>query len=279
MTYLRKNLASRRRRPVPRLEESIDALQNWFATPLGQHLLEEEQKVIDQALSCLFGYHLLQMSVHQSMKLYGGSRVCHCFSLGARGPKPSHDVGLYGDFASLPFEDETVDVTLLHHVLDFSENPHQVLREASRVTIARGYIVVVGFNPNSVMGMVKPFAELFSASPVWQRNSLRRSRIADWMKFLDCQVVDKRSGHYVPPMQNQQLLTQTDRFGSLFRRWMLPFGNFYCLVARKDRTAMIPIRPSWSAQSVLIPKPKQAVSARSAAKLSVIRGKPNAPGK
>lgn len=269
----------RRRRNVPNLELTVNELQQWFESPLGKHLLEEEQKVIDQALSCLFGYHLLQMSVHQSLKLYAASRVCHCVNVGAGAPRDSEQPGLYATLDALPFADETVDVTILHHVLDFSDNPHQVLREATRVTIARGYIVIVGFNPNSVMGLLKPFAQLFSSNPIWRRNSLRRSRLSDWMKFLDCQVVEKLSSHYVPPLQNQRFLAQASRFGSRFGRWTLPFGNFYCLVVRKDRTALTPIRPHWLVQPVLLPKPKQAISARAAAKLTLISNKPSSHGK
>lgn len=279
MAFLHNSLAQLRHSlRVPGLEVSVKQLQEWFTSPMGQHLLEEEQKMLDQVLSCLFGYHLLQMSVHQSAKLYGNSRVCHCVNAGVGAPSADSEVGLYTNLNELPFEDESIDVTLLHHVLDFSDNPHQLLREASRVTIARGYIIVVGFNPFSTMGMVKPFAQLFSTNPIWKRHSLRRSRVADWLKFLDCQVVDKQANHFNPPVQNSRLLAPVSSLSSNFSNLMEPFGSFYCMVARKDRTALTPIRPNWVAQPVLVPRAKQPISARSAAKLTIISGsKPN-PG-
>lgn len=279
MAMLQKSLAHiRHRLRVPSLDISVNRLQRWFNSPLGQHLFEEEQKVLDQVLSCLFGYHLLQMSVHQNLTLYGNSRVCHCVNVGIGSPEQDKQVGFYSHLDELPFEDESVDVTLLHHVLDFSDNPHQVLREASRVTIARGYIIVVGFNPLSTMGVIKPFAQLFGSNPIWKRHSLRRSRISDWLKFLDCQVVDQQSSHFSPVMQNTRLMQQAGNLGRGLGRWASPFGNFYCLVARKDRTALTPIRPSWVTQPALVPRAKQPISARSAAKLTLVSGSKPSPG-
>lgn len=270
----------RRKRRVPNLEQSVDALQDWFASPLGADMLAEQQKVLDEVLSCLFGYHLLQLSVHQNAELYSNSRVCHCFSAGPGRPRGESGASLYSQWDELPLEDESVDVTVLHHALDFSSNPHQVLREACRVTIARGYIVVVGFNPFSPMGMFKPLAQLFSSNPIWQRNSLRRARVDDWLNILDCQVVNKHSSHYSPPIRSTGVVKHASRLNKKLSRWPLPMGNFYCLVARKDRTALTPIRPKWLVQPALVPASKQAISARSAAKLTIIQGtKPNSPSK
>jgi SAM-dependent methyltransferase len=41
---------------------------------------------------------------------------------------------------------------LLPHVLEFSDNPHQVLREVSRILMPEGHVVVSGFNPWSLWG-------------------------------------------------------------------------------------------------------------------------------
>ena len=263
----------RNKKRVPELASAIGALEEWFDTPVGQRLLEEEQSVLDEELSCLFGYHLMQLSINRKARLYEGSRISHCFSVGAATSDSPSDVGVYSALDELPLEDESVDVTVLHHVLEFSSNPHQVLREASRVTIARGYIVVVGFNPFSPMGFVKPFAQIFSSSPIWRRSSLRKSRVADWLQFLDCNTVRSRSSFYSFPWQNKPFLDQGLGLDRLLKRWHFPLGNFYCLVARKDRNCMMPIKPEWSAGTRLkVPAPKQAVSARSTAKMAVIKG-------
>lgn len=280
MSILRKSISLiRNRQRVPDLDASIVALENWFQTPLGRQLLREEQRILEKELSCMFGYHLMQLSINRRIELFQDSRICHCFAIGAGSPSADSKVATYGSMDALPLEDESVDVTILHHVLEFSHNPHQVLREASRVTIPRGYIIIFGFNPISTMGMIKPFAQLFSSSPIWKRNSLRKARITDWLQFLDCNTLRTQDGIYNLPLQHRRYLAYSARINRMLQRWGVPFGNFYCLIARKDRACMIPIRPDWSRQTRFRGVTKQALSARSAARLALIKGSKPTPVK
>lgn len=272
MTVFRKSLSLiRNRQRVPDLDTSIAALEAWFETPLGQQLLREEQRILEKELSFMFGYHLMQLSINRRISLFQDSRICHCFAIGAGTPGEPAEVAAYSALDALPLEDESVDVTILHHVLEFSHNPHQVLREASRVTIPRGYLIIFGFNPISTMGLIKPIAQLFSSSPIWKRNSLRKARISDWLQFLDCNTLRTLDGIYNLPLQRRRYLAYSAGVNQLLQRWGVPFGNFYCLVARKDRACMTPIRPDWSRQSRFKVPGKQAISARSATRLALIR--------
>lgn len=271
MAWLKKSLTHyRNKRCVPDLDTSVKALQQWFQTPLGQQLLEAEQNILSRELSCMFGYHLMQLSISRGICLYEDSRINHCFSVGAGTPEAASDVGVYASMDALPIEDESVDVTILHHVLEFSSNPHQVLKEASRVTIPRGYIIVFGFNPISLMGIMKPFAQLVSPSPIWKRNSLYQSRVSDWLQFLDCNTLRKQVGLFNFPIQNRRYIDYSRRLNHWLKKRRIPFGNFYCIVARKDRAAMRPIRPDWSKQP-RFKGAKEALSARSAARLALVK--------
>ncbi len=55
----------------------------------------------------------------------------------------------------LPFADKSVDVCLLAHTLPWCTDPHRLLREADRVLIDDGWLVISGFNPLSLMGLRK----------------------------------------------------------------------------------------------------------------------------
>lgn len=262
----------RQKRRVPDLSQSIDELEKWFSTPLGERLLHDQQLILDKELSCLFGYHLMQLSINRKARLFRGSRISHCFAVGAGTQDAAGDVGVYSALDELPLEDESVDVLILHHVLEFSSNPHQVLREASRVAIPRGYIIVVGFNPFSLMGLLKPLAQLLSNSPVWRRNSLHKSRVADWLQFLDCNTLRTQTGFYSLPLQNKSYLDLSARSGRWMQKWRLPFGGFYCLVARKDRVCMTPIQPEWQREPRFKAAVKPALSARSSTHLALVKG-------
>jgi SAM-dependent methyltransferase len=262
-------LSVRRRQQVAGLAATADALQNWFSSPTGQRILAREQQEIDKALSCLFGYHLLQMSALPNERLYQSSRICHCCRVSFDAKHPAE---LASHFETLPLADESVDVTLVHHALDFSENPHQLLSEVSRVTIAHGHIVIVGFDPLSLTGAIKPFAQLANVSPFWLRHSLGCNRITDWLKLLGFEAKETYLGHSLTPM----MASRSGRLGaSLYRNTQLPFGHFYCIVARKTVASIRPNKPAWDTQLLngvkgvnIAPRP---ITAKGAARLSLIR--------
>ena len=263
MPFLQSFVQSiQQRQQVKGLVQSASALGQWFESPIGQRLLSCERRAIDKALNCLFGYHLMQLSVLPSAKLYQASRICHCCRVSFN---PLALAEVASRFEALPFADDSVDVTLIHHALDFSENPHQLLSEVSRVTIAHGHIVIVGFDSLSLTGACKPFAQLAQLGPVWQRHSLQRTRINDWLKLLGFEPMDVYFGSCKTPVLN----TPKPRWAA---RAKLPFGHFYCIVARKMMADIRPIKPAWDAhllQGVKIaPRP---LTARGAARLSLIR--------
>ena len=277
MSMLRKGLSLvRHRQAIPDLANSIATLEEWFDTPLGQQLLQEEQTILEKELSCMFGYHLMQLSINRKVELFKDSRICHCFSVGAGDSRDTSKVAAFSDLHALPLEDESVDVTILHHVLEYSHNPHQVLREASRVTIARGYLIIFVFNPISAMGVIKPFAQLLSSNPIWKRNSLSKARLTDWLQLLDCNTLLTHDGIYNLPLQRKRYLAYSKRMNHQLQKWGVPFGNFYCLIARKDRVCLTPIKPDWSRQDRFREGAKQALSTRSAARLALVKDtKPN----
>ena len=147
-------------------------------------------------------------------------------------------------FESLPLEDESIDVVLLHHALEYSHWPHQILRESARVIIPRGHIIICGFNPWSLQGLVQFFTRWFSKNVFWQRSNLRKSRVVDWLR-LDCEPVACYRGFYRPPINNKRILKQSTFLDRVCRRLHLPLAGYYVLVARKDTLGVTPLKPRW----------------------------------
>ena len=52
----------------------------------------------------------------------------------------------------LPIATQSIDLVVLPHVLEFADEPHQILREVDRVLMPEGRLVIVGFNPWSLWG-------------------------------------------------------------------------------------------------------------------------------
>lgn len=230
------------------LSESIPQLSDWFAQPCGQLLLENEQAVINELLPSLFGYHLLQMSMSETVELSQASPIHHRISLMTR-PNTNQSVQkkccLVSDFDQLPIESDSVDVVVLHHVLDFSPNPHQVLKEVNRILIPRGHVIIIGFNPFSLFGLWKAFASLFTNNPHWRYSSIAKRRLFDWFKLLDLEKAKVTHTFFRPPCTSAILLRRLSFLETAGKKLNMPFGGAYVVLARKDVGAIIPIKAPW----------------------------------
>ena len=234
------------------LSESIPPLTEWFTQPCGQLLLENEQHVVNQLLPSLFGYHLLQMSVSEAVDLTHDSPIHHRVSLITRSPadQAMQKKGcLVSDFDQLPIESDSVDVVLLHHVLDFSPHPHQVLKEVNRILIPRGHVIIIGFNPFSLFGLWKVFASLFTNHTQWRYSSIAKRRLFDWFKLLDLEKAKVLHTFFRPPCASAALLRRLSFLEKAGNKLSAPFGGAYVVLARKDVGAIIPIKAPWEKNS------------------------------
>lgn len=226
-------------------------LAEWFASPCGKLLLESEQAVMAGLLPSFFGYHLLQMSAAIESDLAGQSPIHHRVVISGRVDSIMADsnIGLVSCCESLPFENDSIDVVILHHVLDFSLNPHQVLKEINRVLIPRGHVIIVGFNPFSLFGLWKAVASLLTRSPQWRYNGIAKKRLLDWFKLLDLEKSTVQHAFYRPPCSSAALLKRLAFLEKAGQRLGAPFGGVYLMVARKDVCAVTPIRAPWERNS------------------------------
>lgn len=260
-----KALQTNSRIAVPSLGSSVDELSTWFTSPLGRAILSAQKKILARELHNLFGYHLMQLSVVPEARLFSASRISHCFSLAPKEGSSSKKISGVSEYESLPLPDECIDVCVLHHALDFSEHPQQVLKEAARVTIPNGYIVLLGFNPWSLRGFTKLPMQFFSRKAIWHHHNLRLGRIKDWLSFLDFSSGQASYTYFNFPVNSKKYLRNTHYSNNWHWTQSLPFGASYCLVARKDKLAMTPLRPAWETRSVIVPAAvsKRAVNASS----------------
>lgn len=216
---------------VKTLAQTQGSIQNWFSSPLGQNLLAAEQETLGKIMPKIYGHHLMQLSVLNHINLSDLSPVRHHFSLGIN--EKSGQPGV-ANFEQLPIETESVDAVLLHHVLEYSTNPHQLLHEAARTTVPYGYLVIVGFNPGSPFALKKQWGRLFSREAHWRYHGLWHSRISDWLRVLDFEPVFLQFGFHGLPFEKVRHKTVNHVFGQL-----LPFtGAYYVIAARKNIASM-----------------------------------------
>lgn len=225
-------------------------LAQWYATDLGRHISNDEQQWLDHELGNLFGYHLLQIGFPDHEEILRSSRVRHHMRMQLDAPKQvsrQDNRQLCAGPEQLPFLSDTLDVVVLSHILEFSHQPHTVLREVERTLIPEGHVVILGFNPVSLWGLARLLVGWKGRVP-WCGHFLTATRLRDWLALLGFDVVQQRRYGYRPPWQHPRLLQRLGFLESLGRRLWPLFGGGYLLVARKRVTTLTPIRPRWRAR-------------------------------
>lgn len=247
-------------RPVDELTDSGRELAAWFDTPPGRYLLAWERARFSAAVADLFGYHALQLGLPE-LDTLSSNRMPHCWlslpewqDLGAD-QAPSR-IALVTHAAALPFPPNSIDLVVLPHTLEFSADPHAVLREVERVLVPEGRVVISGFNPASLWGLRQTWAHAWAQ---WGRRKPQHSnlflpesgefighwRLRDWLRLLSFEVEATHYGCYRPAVQTEKWLERfawMDAVGA--RSW--PFlGAVYFLVAVKRVRGMHVLGPSW----------------------------------
>jgi SAM-dependent methyltransferase len=224
----------------------------WFETPLGQHLLFREQRYFDNAVSDVFGFNAVQVGL-PGIDFLRNSRIPLRVSCAVEAP-----ARVRADPMFLPFECQSLDLLLLPHVLEFSANPHQVLREAERVLRPEGRLVLAGFNPRSLWGLTRMVQGGERGYP-WNGSFLNISRVKDWMALLGLEVAAGSMCCYRPPINRDAWLRRMRFMEPAGDRWWAMGGGVYFLQAVKRVQGMNIILPQWKtpvAQRLLSPAAK-----------------------
>ena len=201
-----------------------------------------EAAVLDQLLPGIFGYHLIQLSV-QDQLLYRSSTIQNKFTMSL---KKTRDSGLVAEPASIPLVSNSMDVVLLHHLLDYTRSPQDVLREISRVMIPMGHVIIIGFNPFSIWGLWGVIARYRGSVP-WNGSFLWPGLLMDYLNLLDFKIDRAQYAIYGPPVARWSGRVN-DYSQGVSRSLNLPVGSVYVIVAQKHVGSIRPVRPVWRRQ-------------------------------
>jgi SAM-dependent methyltransferase len=241
------------------LGQRLDALAKWYEGSSGQYVWQREKLLLDAHLPQLFGYHLLSLGVCPHLSLADASPIHHriAFSPAA----DARDVSACSAFHQLPIANESIDVALLHHALDYSEDPHQLLRETARSLMPYGHVLIFGFQQWSAVGMQQTTQRILRENNVASHRFMGVNRIHDWLKLLDFEIIKSRHTVYVPPQLGESLRERLQWFERFAWGAQLPFGSVYFILARKTVTGVTPIVSPWekvaarNPLAVLTPRP------------------------
>ncbi len=108
----------------------------------------------------------------------------------------------FADLYALPFENASVDLVTIHHVLHFLEEPAMALQEAARVLRPGGRIMIVDFAPHDV--------EFLRDEHAHRRLGFDDQEVTGWLN--DCGLEVQAPRHLIPTKttaDSEQKLTVT----------------------------------------------------------------------
>lgn len=229
-----------------RVRQSLVA---WQQLQPGARIVAQEREILSAMVQDLFGYQLLQLGeLGGDLEHLRNCPIRYKTLVGHR-RLDQVPLGMIAEPHSLPVASDTIDAAILPHTLDFSFDPHQVLREVERVLIPEGRVVVIGFNPFSLWGMWRLFGRWRGSVP-WCANFLSYPRLNDWLSLMGFDVERMDVMEFRPPTRAMRL-DAVERIGR--RVWPMLAG-VYAVRAVKRVSRVTPLQPRWSRLRVLGPR-------------------------
>jgi SAM-dependent methyltransferase len=233
----------------------------WLEGPVGRYVRDWEQARLDLLTSDIFGFNAVQVGLPQINGLAANRMPnkwltdTHIPARTAGAECGGMQVAVVHDFAELPFATHSLDLVILPHVLEFAEEPHQVLREVERVLIPEGQLIVCGFNPASLWGARQATGRISGAHFLPLNGEfISVPRLKDWLKLLNMDVNRGHFGCYAPPCNTERWLRRFDFMEKAGHRWWPFLGAVYVVQAIKRVRGMRIIGPAWNRRPLHAPQ-------------------------
>ncbi|MGF1546206.1 MAG: class I SAM-dependent methyltransferase [Thiotrichales bacterium] len=215
-------------------------LNTWYATPSGAVFAKQMDDLLTPWLQGVFGYHGVQLgNFVPETPLIRHARTNHTVIADCE-----RDGGVCCTAEAMPFATDALDLLILPHTLELSEDPRAVLREVDRVLVPDGRLLIIGMDPWTLWNGL-------------QRLKGRRypfhtqGRIKDWLDLLGLE--QERSA--LLPVSRWNLPEWLARWPKTRQLGNLMASNVaggYAIMAQKRTTTMTTVRMRWRLKPRLV---------------------------
>ncbi|GHF90947.1 methyltransferase domain-containing protein [Thalassotalea marina] len=221
---------------------------SWDRLPNGELIAQEISSILAPWWPKFFGYYLLKIGALSGALDTSISTITNHVTIADH----KHNTNIYAEIDDLPILEHSVDVCLLSHVLEFSLDPHHVIREANRVLIPNGYLVITGYNPISLAGL-NSFIPYRKNQAPWNERFFSPMRVKDWLDLMGYEILaDERCMHssLAKPISQNSIARHTRQY---MQRLFPSLGSIYVIIAKKRVLPLTPIKPRWKLKPKLAP--------------------------
>ena len=222
-------------------------IDEWYFSRTGQYLFKELEENISPLLATTFGYYSLQIGCSAlAAKLQQGCRVKHQFTL----DEIDLQANIKANSSMLPIASDSVDLVILMHHLSNTDDPHAMLREAFRILIPEGKLIIIDFNPVSLWGLRHFFQGWLEHVP-FKGHFYTARRVEDWMRLLGFEQYRQLRAGYIPPIQKPSITRRLSWLEKGTRKWLPFLGALNILVYNKSISPLTPARHRWVTRKIL----------------------------
>ena len=213
------------------------SMADWFSSALGRKVYESEKYLVEDIISRMFGYHILQIGLEEYQDFICDSPAGHKIMFSSKwSPGIANPVA---NCEKLPLGSNTIDAIVLYHALDFTNDSHELLREVTRVLRPGGKMLIISFNPFSAWGLWRLLKR--KKNLPWKGRFLSMTRLSDWLRLLDLQIITTESAVHFLPFNSRRILYFADTFERFGRKMKSPFGGSYYIQCIKQVSPVTPI--------------------------------------
>lgn len=213
------------------LSEQLDC---WYQQELGRCLVAAEKHALDNVIKNLFGYYIVQINGPNVVNFLSASPILNKVRMDEEMSAGFRGWQVRATRHNLPLVPKSVDVIVLPHVLEFSSTPHEILKNTYQSLVLGGRVVILGFNPISLWGVMKNWRNHLPSDFNW----MRQGKLIRLLSRLGFGIEHTETTFYRPAFLSEKNL---DR--SLFMEAIGPLcwsnaGAVYIIVAQKVKSAV-----------------------------------------
>lgn len=218
----------------------------WYhSTPSGQKLRDSEASYLLNSLQLTYYQRILQVGRLGMEPQYIVDEFTRNFALVTDEPsdQPCTTNSVLATMQEWPIACESIDILLLPHLIEFEDDPHRLLSEAERVLKPEGRLIILGFNPWNIQGLLPSRKHSLSA---WNNRFVGCFQMMEWLNLLKFEAEFSAGFGFSSsrPFFEPQ---------SAWRRSIAYLNAAYAVKAIKRTWTPIPMKPAWLSAPDMIP--------------------------
>ncbi len=213
-------------------QELLRQLNSWWSSTLGQLVIQVETEKLVKVFPQVFGYHILLLGVVAQFKMIEYSVIPYQSVVNPFYRDDGLAKTITSQWQSLSIVSNSVDVVVLPHTLDFSENASEVIQEACRVLIPEGRLLIFGLNPYSLWRLKSSWSRGKKSMP-WCCDFKSVGFIKRELLDADFKILEQDYFLFQPPMQNIQAMERLGFLNKMSRFGLKGLSGVYFIEAQK----------------------------------------------